>query len=302
MSLIAIPQSAWERGVDWKALGWHGSIHMLGGIGCVYLFLAYNFYTVVLAAVTFVLCHLSIRLGAHSLYTHQAYKAARWLHWALVILYSMTLQGPLRMWVALHVRHHKYTDQEGDPYSPKDGWLWAHSLWTCFMLPKINYAREALWLFRARNPEEERTIKRIAWQGRYHWHLGLGLGVLLPGLVSTLWGDWLGGFLVAGFFRLLCQYHLTWQINSLSHMLGSREYSPDSSRNAPWWLAPLTGLSSVGEATRHNRHHRFPRDPRIGNRWYDFDVGKWALYILWATSQVWDLHRYDDNGTLRLLR
>jgi hypothetical protein len=53
-----------------------------------------------------------------------------------------------------------------------------------------------------------------------------------------------------------------------------------------WWLSPFTGLLSVGEATRHNRHHRFPRDPRIGNRVHDNDAGKWELYGAWFFSHV----------------
>jgi fatty-acid desaturase len=32
-------------------------------------------------------------------------------------------------WVATHRIHHQFTDQEGDPHSPRDGKWWAHMGW-----------------------------------------------------------------------------------------------------------------------------------------------------------------------------
>lgn len=309
MSLISIPASAWERGLDPQAIAWHVGVHVLGIVGGAYLVLFFNPYTAGLMTALFILGHLSIRTGAHSLYTHQAYEAAYIWHVYKVLCFLLTMQGPLTFWASLHIRHHRDTDGPNDPYSPTHGFLWAHMLWLGFKLPKFN-AREAKWLIRSETSEGKRIIRLIAWQNRHAWWAGLTVAIALPTGIASIWGDALGGFLV-GSTRLLLQYHLTWQINSFGHMVGSRPYSPDSSRDAPWWLSPFTGAFSVGEATRHNRHHRFPRDFRIGNRWYDIEPGKWELYIAWGGSQVfkavgipplvWDLHRYDDDGTLRLL-
>ena len=312
MSIISIPASAWERGLKPTEIGWHAIVHVLGCAGVARFILVPNCYTALLTAVLFLLGHLSIRTGAHSLYTHRAYEAAWVWHLYKIGCFFLTMQGPLSVWVRLHVRHHKFTDQPEDPYSPAHGFLWSHMLWRCFNLPEFNDAREAVWLVRGATPREKCVARLIAWQQRWAWSGGLLAAVALPTALASLWGDAWGGLLVAGFFRLLCQYHLTWQINSLGHTVGTRPHSPDSSRNAPWWLSPFTGLLSVGEATRHNRHHRFPRDLRIGNRVHDNDAGKWELYGAWVFSRglrfvglpplVWDLHLYGDDGRLRLLR
>ena len=308
MSLIAIPQSAWERGLDWKAIGYHSTAHILALVGVVQLCTAFNWYTVSLAVGLLFMGLTGVHFGAHLLYTHRSYKAAYFIHCLWVVLFALTLQGPIRkLWSALHIRHHKYVDTDDDLYSPTGGrWLWAHNLWTCFMLPKYNPVREVKWLFLGSTPEEKRIIKLLAWQEEYAWHLGLGLGILAPTLVTPLWGDWFGGFFVAGWLRLVCTYHCTWQINSISHLVGSQPYTKgNSSRDAPWWLFGVTSILSIWEAYKHNRHHEFPRD--IGK-----DPATWLLYMLWGISQpmrwvgwqplVWDLHRYDDDGTLRLLR
>ncbi len=309
-----VPAHAWELGVDWKAVIILSVIHIVGIIGggsC--LALAFHIYTVSFAVVLFFLCHLSIRLGAHSLYTHRAYKAALVWHFVCILLYSANMQGALQVWGGDHVRHHVYTDTQRDPYSPKHGILWAHMLWPCFKSVPGVRALAAPWMLRGKTDAEKIIVALISWQSNNSISVGIATGILVPGLIASLWGDFWGGILVAGFLRLVVQYHATWQINSLSHLVGPQPYGQkNSSRNSPWWLCGIASLLSVGEASQHNRHHKFPKDFRTGVGYFALDIGKWVLYIAWGFSQilralglpplVWDLCRFDENGTMTMLQ
>jgi stearoyl-CoA desaturase (delta-9 desaturase) len=79
------------------------------GLGLAEVLLAAGFYT---------LTGLGVTVGFHRLLTHRAFTASRPLRIALAIAGSMTFQGDVIGWVAIHRRHHAFTDRPGDPHSP----------------------------------------------------------------------------------------------------------------------------------------------------------------------------------------
>src|SRR6202020_987677 len=79
------------------------------GLGLAEVLLAAGFYT---------LTGLGVTVGFHRLLTHRAFTAPRPLRIALAIAGSMTFQGDVIGWVAIHRRHHAFTDRPGDPHSP----------------------------------------------------------------------------------------------------------------------------------------------------------------------------------------
>ena len=67
--------------------------------------------------------------------------------------------------------------------------------------------------------------------------------------------------------RTVCVWHISWSVNSLSHVFGYRNYpTKDNSRNN--WLVAL--LSS-GEGW-HNNHHEDPAAANTRHRWWEFDL------------------------------
>ena len=85
------------------------------------------------------------------------------------------------------------------------------------------------------------------------WHIGLGVVLLSAGWLC--WDLRTGvSLLVWGMFlRLVYVLHITWLVNSASHIWGYRNYeTSDNSRNL-WWV----GLLAFGEGW-HNNHHAFP--------------------------------------------
>ena len=83
-------------------------------------------------------------------------------------------------------------------------------------------------------------------------------------------------FVVWGMFvRLIYVLHVTWLVNSASHIWGYRNYeTTDDSRNL-WWV----GLLAFGEGW-HNNHHAYQRMARQGHKWWEVDVTYWAICLL----------------------
>jgi stearoyl-CoA desaturase (delta-9 desaturase) len=79
-------------------------------------------------------------------------------------------------------------------------------------------------------------------------------------------------------------WHVTFSINSVAHVLGSRRYpTADDSRNNP-----LLALLTFGEGW-HNNHHFYPSAANQGWFWWELDLSYVALRGLAATGLIWDL-------------
>ena len=68
--------------------------------------------------VMYLLTILGITIGYHRYLTHRAFATSKPVEYALAILGSMAIEGPVVNWVADHRKHHAHTDVAGDPHSP----------------------------------------------------------------------------------------------------------------------------------------------------------------------------------------
>jgi len=112
----------------------------------------------------------------------------------------------------------------------------------------------------------------VAWQHKYYWPLVLVTNAVIPLLVGWMVGDMWGVFLLAGILRLVISHHVTFFINSLAHMWGSRPYTDENTARDNWFIAIVT----YGEGY-HNYHHMFQSDYRNGIRWWQYDINKWFI-------------------------
>jgi stearoyl-CoA desaturase (Delta-9 desaturase) len=201
-----------------------------------------------------------IAVIATSVYLHRglAHRALR-LHpvadvCCRAVLWLTTGQSR-RGWVAVHRKHHAFTDRQGDPHSPKLLGLWRVQLGNVYY-----YIREA------RNRETIRTfapdIVEDRWdRALFAWGLG-GPAVGIALLCVTL-GTWPG--LAAGLMHaLLYVFVLAPLINGLGHWRGTQNFG----NTAYNW--PLLGLVTGGESL-HNNHHAYPRAPKFSMRRFEFD-------------------------------
>jgi stearoyl-CoA desaturase (delta-9 desaturase) len=208
---------------------------------------------------------IGIGSGYHRLWSHRAYEAHWIMRLYLAIIGGMTIQNSILVWCIRHRFHHRYVDNnDKDPYSIGRGFWFAHVGW---MLR--DYASGKLdWSV---VPDLERD-PIVAWQHRYYWLLVLVTNIALPLLLGWMVGDILGVFLLAGILRLVVSHHVTFFINSLAHMWGSRPYTDENTARDNWFLAIVT----YGEGY-HNFHHLFQSDYRNGIRWWQYDINKWFI-------------------------
>jgi stearoyl-CoA desaturase (Delta-9 desaturase) len=211
---------------------------------------------------------MAITAGYHRLWAHRTYEA----HWTLRVMYlvfgTMALQNSVFCWCSGHRAHHlNVDDEERDPYSARRGFWFSHIGWMLREYPSGN--------FDFSNIADLKKDPMLAFQHRYYVPLALATNLGLPLAAGVLFHDVWGMLLLAGVLRLVWSHHVTFFINSLAHMWGSRPYSEDYSARDNGLIAVIT----YGEGY-HNFHHSFAHDYRNGVRWWQWDPTKWLIATL----------------------
>ncbi|HKT79639.1 MAG TPA: fatty acid desaturase [Vicinamibacterales bacterium] len=197
----------------------------------------------------------STTIFLHRTATHRALVLDPRVAWLFRLALWITTGISTREWVAVHRKHHAFTDQEGDPHSPALAGFWSVQLGNVF-----HYMREAkntdVVARYARDIEVDRWDRTLFDRG----FLGLTLGIAM--LCAVLGIGW--GLLAAGLHALLYVFVLSSSINGLCHHVGYKNF--DNTATNLRWLALLTG----GEGL-HNNHHGYPRSPKFSLRTSEFD-------------------------------
>jgi len=168
-----------------------------------------------------------------------------------------------KQWVAIHRKHHRFDDAEGDPHSPH-----IFGIWTVFFKGALLYNRAS---------KDKQMIRQYGVGTPDDWieaelyskHSRLGI-VLMLIINIVLFQGW--GFLVWAIQMIWIPLWAAGVINGFGHWWGYRNTdTKDFSRN----LIPL-GIWIGGEEL-HNNHHADPANPKLSRKWFEFDIG-W-LYI-----------------------
>ena len=274
------PEGRWSHGLEWPAVLWLGLVHV-GALAAPFVF---TWQALVVAlALGWITGGLGICLGFHRLLTHGSFETYRWVRRTLALLGTLAGEGPPIMWVAAHRKHHLYSDQDEDPHSPRHGGWWSHVLW---MTPHHG-AKHWSDLYRRFAPDLLKDpFLRLLNRTFLWWHLALAIVLFAAGWL--IWDVRMGlSFLVYGMFvRLVYVLHVTWFVNSASHMWGYRNYdTPDDSRNL-WWV----GLLAYGEGW-HNNHHAAQRSARHGEKWWEIDATYITICLMERCGLAWKVVR-----------
>src|SRR5204863_8830759 len=108
-------------------------------------------------AVTMAAFGFGITVGFHRLFTHRSFKTSAPMRALWGVLGSMALEGPVIEWVAYHRRHHRFSDEEGDPHSPHVG----HGDGLIGALRGLWYAHVGWVWFSSEPAEEEHYAKDL---------------------------------------------------------------------------------------------------------------------------------------------
>lgn len=255
----------------------------IGLIAAIWLLwgIAFSWVYLVLLFVMYLISGLGITVGYHRFFTHKSFETPRFMQALLAIAGSMALEGSVLKWAAVHRSHHQHSDDDHDPHSPHTHgagvWNAIRGMWHAHMG----------WLFRSHSISlqkyvvdlrRDRLIRTMSALFPLWVLLGLLIPAVLGGLLTWSWTGVLLGFIWGGLVRIFLVHHVTWSINSVCHIWGSRPFkSHDESRNNI-----VFGVLGLGEGW-HNNHHAFPTSARHGLRWWQLDIS--YLTIL-AMSRV----------------
>lgn len=227
------------------------------------------------AAIVTTLANTGTTVYLHRALSHRALTVHPGVAWLFRLTIWLSTGIKPKEWVAVHRKHHAFTDVDGDPHSP-------------VLLGWWNVQRNNVALYRRALSDPElvnryaRDLPDDKWDRWFFGHhkSGLGLGIVILMLIL---GPWTG--LLAAFIHANVYLAGNAAVNALGHHFGKRPYANDATNLQ--WLAFFT----MGEGL-HNNHHAAPSSPRLSHRRGQIDFGWWVI----RTLQIARLARLRFDG------
>lgn len=222
-------------------------------------FWGYVIATLVLTQVTIA----AVTIYLHRCQTHHALTLSPIISHFFRFWLWLTTGMVTAQWVAIHRKHHAFSDKEGDPHSPvvmglkKVFWqgaeLYREAADDAEMVARYAHGTPDDWL-------ERNVYSRFASRGII---IMLFINLLLFGLPGiTIWAIQM----------IWIPLNAAGIINGIGHYWGYRSFEcKDAATNIiPWafW---------IGGEELHNNHHTFASSAKFSVKWWEFDIG-W-LYI-----------------------
>jgi len=170
-----------------------------------------------------------------------------------------------KQWVAIHRKHHRYSDEPGDPHSPYVFGIWTVLTKGAALYHEASKDKDMVDLYGSGTPDDwlERNI--------YSAHSRLGIGILL--LLNCWLFGWVGA-IIWGIQMIWIPFWAAGVINGIGHYLGYRNgKTKDFSRN----ISPIGVI--IGGEELHNNHHLEPANPKLSHKWWEFDIGWFWIRI-----------------------
>ena len=171
----------------------------------------------------------------------------------------MTTGQITKQWVAIHRKHHRSTDVEGDPHSPHVFGIWRVLFKGAFLYHTASKDTAMINQYGVGTPDDwiERNL--------YSKYSRLGITLLLA--INLLWFSY-WGLLVWGIQMIWIPFWAAGVVNGVGHWWGYRNgETKDHSRNiSPWGII-------IGGEELHNNHHLDPASPKLSSKKWEFDIG-----------------------------
>ncbi len=182
----------------------------------------------------------------HRCLSHRALTLAPSVRFGFRVITWITTGLRPREWVAVHRKHHAFTDVDGDPHSPVLlGWIKVQ-LGNVGLYRKVATDRAQVARY-ARDLPADRWDKALF--DRSFLGLAIGIGVLIVVLGPV------AGLLAAA-VHTGSYLGLNAAVNAITHTFGRKPY-PNTATNLQWlaWLTSGEGL--------HNNHHAAPTSAKL---------------------------------------
>ncbi|KAJ6638267.1 Acyl-CoA Delta-9 desaturase [Pseudolycoriella hygida] len=228
-----------------------------------------------------------ISAGAHRYWAHKCYKVTRPLYFILLFLQTIALQNCVIEWVRDHRVHHKYSDTNADPHNASRGFFFSHMGWLmCKKHPDVfKYGKRIDMTDLTSDPI-------LRFQKKYYVPLVLFCTFALPITISMYFFN--TPFWYAYHWHILryvVSLHITWSINSVSHIWGSKPFEKDIKPTDTYAI----GFMAFGEGW-HNYHHVYPFDYKVSELpryWCNFTI-PFIDFFAWL-GWAYDLKTVSDD-------
>jgi stearoyl-CoA desaturase (delta-9 desaturase) len=220
---------------------------------------------------TLIATHITIVAVTLFLHRSQAHRSVQF-HPAVAHFFRfwlwLTTGMVTKQWVAVHRKHHRFSDEPGDPHSPhvygikqvffKGAVLYHAASKDKVMVDTYGVGTPADWI--------EHNL--------YSAHSRLGIGILF--LFNIIVFGWVGA-IIWGIQMLWIPFWAAGVVNGVGHWWGYRNgQTKDHSRNiVPWGIV-------IGGEELHNNHHLDPASAQLSRRWWEFDIGYMYIRLLSA--------------------
>ena len=221
-------------------------------------------YTIILTHITIVCVTLYLHRGqAHKGITFNPIVSHFMRFWLWLTTGMVTKQ-----WVAIHRKHHRYSDQEGDPHTPHVYGIYNVLFKGALLYHTASKDVEMVNQYGVGTPDDWIECNLYSKYSR--------LGITLLLFLNLLWFSW-WGLLIWAIQMIWIPFWAAGVVNGLGHWWGYRNgQTKDNSKN----ISPL-GIIIGGEEL-HNNHHLDPANPKLSKKWFEFDMGWMWLSILRA--------------------
>jgi fatty-acid desaturase len=224
---------------------------------------------------------MGITVGYHRLLSHRAFKCNRFVEYWIVSGGYLALEGSPISWVATHRVHHRFSDMDGDPHSPKDGFWHAFVGW--LPNPKVKFTGEQIEQI-VPDLMRDPVYRYLDFDHkRKHALVCLAACIALRVAIFVAFGPIA---LLANIAAMLTAFLGPFWVNSVCHLKehGYRNFvTEDGSRNV-WWV----GLIGLGEGW-HNNHHALPTSARHGIKPNEFDTSWYFIKALSLVGLITDI-------------
>lgn len=223
--------------------------------------------TIILALI---LTHITIVCVTLYLHRSQAHRAVEFhsvvAHFMRAWLW-LTTGMVTKQWVAIHRKHHRFSDEPGDPHTPHVYGIGRVLFGGVMLYHAASKDKEMVEQYGVGTPDDwiERNL--------YSSHSRLGITLML--CINIMLFGYIAGFVVWGIQMLWIPFWAAGVINGLAHWWGYRNGTTrDTSTNIlPWGIV-------IGGEELHNNHHLDPASPRLSRKWWEFDIGWMYIQIL----------------------
>lgn len=219
----------------------------------------------VVAFLLFYMWHgMGITVGYHRLLAHRSFQCTKAFEYFFILGGYFAYQGSPIWWSAIHRAHHKYSDTELDPHTPRKGLYWALLGW----MLEGKYPDHVNGQLHCKDLINDPIYQFVECGGslKKATLLNFVINMIYRGLLWAIFG-W--KIALASLLASVMVFMIPQMLNVVCHIpkFGYQNFTTKEDSMNVWWV----GLLGMGEGW-HNNHHAYPGSAQTGIRPHELDI------------------------------